>query len=483
MNTTDFLFFMIGNIIREIGSIIADLFRKEEAWLIVIVLLGAGIFTAFALPSIDIEKIFFYIWLFFKGTWWLWLFIVLFPIAKSIFLHWRQEDFKSKIKFILLELNIPREIKRSPRAMEQVLAALHTLRNSPGDIGEKYADGEVTAWFTFEMASFGGEIHFYVRGQRKQRNLIEAAIFSYYPDIEIEEVDDYLVDFPDSLKQVYDEKKDFWSTEMLLAREEAYPIKTYKDFENDVEEKDFDPISIFMEILGKVKEGEFVGIQINAAPAGHEWKDRWEPLVEDLRKKVSYFGGSDKDLPEGEKMMQMGRSPGQYDVLRAVESALAKPAFDTLIRFIYLAPQETYYDSFARRGLVGSFNQYAALDMNSFIQNYAVSTRSLFWYWPHIFPKVRNEYKKQRAIPSYKNRAVPPETWIGRLITSSLFSWNFKSKMIKMNTECIATLFHPPTAVVLTAPHVKRVESRKGGAPAGLPIYGKDDEEIRKLFS
>ena len=45
-----------------------------------------------------------------------------------------------------------------------------------------------------------------------------------------------------------------------------------------------------------------------------------------------------------------------------------------------------------------------------------------------------------------------------------------------MNVEGIATLFHPPTAVVLTAPHVKRVESRKVGPPAGLPIFGEEEE-------
>ena len=48
------------------------------------------------------------------------------------------------------------------------------------------------------------------------------------------------------------------------------------------------------------------------------------------------------------------------------------------------------------------------------------------------------------------------------------------------NTEAIATLFHLPTAVVLTAPHIRRIESRKGGPPAGLAIFG-DEEEIEKF--
>jgi len=479
-----FLFYM-NNILQEIGDIIADFFSKEEAWLIIIVLFGAGVVATFAAPDLgeEFSRIINSIWLFFKGTWWLWAFLILFAITKEMILHWRQEDFKSKINFFLLEIKIPREIDKSPRAMEQVLAAIHTLRNAPGDIGEKYVDGEVTSWFTLEMASFGGEVHFYVRGKKKQRNLVEAAFFSYYPDVELEEVDDYLeVTLPQSVKEIYGQRKDFWSTEMLLAKEEAYPIKTYEDFEHEADEKDFDPISIFMEILGKVKKNEFVGIQFNIAPAGNEWKDQWQNLVEDLRKKVSYIAGGDRN-DSSDQISQMGRSPGLYDVLRSVEENLSKPAFDTLLRFIYIAPKETYYDSFARRGLVGSFNQYGSLDLNSFVQNHAVSTRTLFWYWPHIFPKIRNEYKKQRAIKNYINRAIPPERWIGKLLTSGMFSWNFSSKRFKMTTKCLATLFHPPTAVVLTAPHVKRVESRKGGPPAGLAIYGEDEEEVRRLFS
>ena len=147
--------------------------------------------------------------------------------------------------------------------------------------------------------------------------------------------------------------------------------------------------------------------------------------------------------------------------------------------FIYLSPRETYYDSFARRGLVGAFNQYAALNLNSFRSNRHVGTRAQVWNWPHAYPKQRVEYRKQRLFLNYRKRDVPPETWWGKLITSYPKNLNFHSKRFKMTTEGLATLFHPPTAVVLTAPHMKRVESRKAGPPAGLAIFG-GEEEIEK---
>ncbi len=73
-------------------------------------------------------------------------------------------------------------------------------------------------------------------------------------------------------------------------------------------------------------------------------------------------------------------------------------------------------------------------------------------------------------------RMMPPETFMGRLIHSNFFRWNFASRSSAMNVECLATLYHPPTYLVLTAPHVKRVESRKAGPPAGMAIYGEEKE-------
>lgn len=433
-------------------------------------------------------------------TWWLWAAFLLFPLFESTWLFWRQELFKKEIKFILLELKIPREVKTNPRAMEQVLASIHGLRNVPSDLREKWWDGEITRWYSLEMISFGGEVHFYIRTYYKHRNLIEAAIFSYYRDVEIMEVEDYIDRLPSDVSDLRKQNYDLWGSEILLSKEDAYPIKSYLDFESPDEDKQYDPISLFIEVLAKAKKEEIVGIQILIAPAAPNWKDKWSDLVEELRAKkgvqeekkyktkidfpggvlpafsVSGKGDSKEEMPLIKSFM---RTPGETDVLKAIEDNLSRAAFSTLIRFIYVSPQELFYDSYARRGLTGAFNQYGALDLNSFRQNYAVSTRTRLWSWPHIFPKIRNQYRKQRLIINYRKREVPPETTIGRLLTSHLLNWNFSSKRYMLTTRSLATLFHPPTFMVLTAPHLRRVESRKIGPPAGLAIYG-EEKEIEK---
>ena len=169
------------------------------------------------------------------------------------------------------------------------------------------------------------------------------------------------------------------------------------------------------------------------------------------------------------------RSPRQTEVLKAVEENLSKPAFETLVRFVYISPRATFTDSYPRRGLIGAFSQYAALDMNGFTQNYNVSTRTKLWSSPYIFPKTRGEYRKARILFDYKEREIPLESLVGRVMTSYFFNWN-ASKNFLMNTKCIATLFHIPTSIVLTEPHLRHLESRKTGPPAGLAIFGADEE-------
>ena len=412
------------------------------------------------------------------------LFVIQIIIARSTWLFYRQEVFKKEIQWILMEIKIPREVNKSPRAMEQVLASIHALRNFAGDLREIYWDGEVTRWYSFEMVSYGGEVHFYIRFYWKQRGLVEAAFFSYYPDVELIEVEDYVAQFPASIEDMYQQGYELWGTEMTLARSPGYPIKTYPEFlDSPEEEKQFDPMSSFLEVLSKVKKEEIVGIQILAAPKGNEWRKEYEPFLDKLQETKVSSTTAPSDKIAGELKLftrSIMRSPGETDILKAVENNLSKPAFDTLIRFIYLSPKSLFYDSFARRGLTGAFNQYSALDLNSFKQNYSMGTRVRFWNWPHIFPSLRNEYRKQRLLYIYRNRKLPLKTFMGKLITSKFFHPNFSSHTYPLNTEALATLFHPPMKIILTAPHIQRIESRRAGPPAGLAIYG-DENSIDKF--
>lgn len=432
-------------------------------------------------------------------TWWLWVFFLFFVATESLWRFYKQSKFKKAIKWSLMELRIPREVKRSAKAMEQILAAIHSLRNSPGNLRETYLEGQVTRWFSLEIISFGGEVHFYIRTPEQFKALIQSPFFSYYPDVEVVDVDDYVGELPQNTAELYNRDLDLWGTEMVLDKDPAYPIKTYISFESAAEESRLDPIGHLLEILGRLKSEEFAAIQLTITPKNNKkWRDKSKGEIDKIREnitkplaaqKAGYGGKLKVDFSQGfpfpvinpadkkdEKQLAPVATPGLSTLLGAVESNLSKPAFDTIIRVAYMGPKAAFYDSFVRSGIMAYFNQYAALDLNSFKANNAAGTKAASYKFPFFFVKERTEFKKQRYLYNFRNREIPEETFIGKVMTSYLLNFNDKSKLVPLSTESLATLFHIPTSAVMTGPHVKRVESRKVGPSAGMAIFGEEGE-------
>ena len=92
---------------------------------------------------------------FIAGFWWIVSFLILFTLATNMWLWWKQILFKNKMEWTLLEIVPPREVRKSPKAMEQILTTIYSLKNAPGDFFEKWIDGEVTKWFSLEITSSG----------------------------------------------------------------------------------------------------------------------------------------------------------------------------------------------------------------------------------------------------------------------------------------------------------------------------------------
>jgi hypothetical protein len=463
---------MFGDLAKEIATFFEELFSREETWAILFL---AGVAGAITLPFIGFSALLTALLEFLALTWWLWLFLILFFTWRSLWVYWRNEVFKGKIEYSFLELRVPRIMEKSPQAMEQVFATLNSFRNTADTIKDKYIDGMVTRWYSLEIVSFGGEVHLFIRCPKDLARVVEAAFFGYYPDMDILEAKDYVEMLPKTLDEIEAKDLDFWGTEMILDKEDAYPVKSYKYFESEAEEKQFDPISTFLEILGKVQRDEILGIQLLLEPGDPKWKDEWQDLVDELKKKKTAPAAPG----ETADMSALMRSPGETDVLKAVEMNLSKPAMKTLIRWVYIAPKTTFYKSFARGGIASAFNQYSALNLNAFKSNRDVATSTDMWKKPYLFAKGRLEMRKRRMLFNFLHRELPPQTEMGHFVASTPFTHTKKTKRFHLNLESLASLFHLPTGVVLTAPHLPRMESRKTGPPAGLPIYG-DEEDIKK---
>lgn len=402
-------------------------------------------------------------------TWPLITFIILFELAANIYLWWKQTLFKHNIVWTMLEIKPPREVRKSPKAMEQILTSMYSLRNAPGNFFEKWVDGEVTRWFTLEIASFGGEVHFYVRTPIKFKNVIEANFYANYPDIEIFTVNDYTSRLPNETKDLYNMGLDIFGSELMLDKDDAYPIRTYVQFESPDEELKIDPISALLENLGKLKKEEHIWMQFIIRPADPKWREKGVKLAEELKKKqtikIATSEGKSADTP-------IGLTPGQIDVIKAVETNITKPGFDTVVRLLYIAPKTIFENAFPNKGLQGILNQYSSMSLNSFKHNGDVRTSEMKWHkYPFFNISARIEGRKQRILKNYINRSFPEELAIGNFLNLNPSNFNFFSKSFVLNTEELATIYHLPYYFVLTAPFIPRVESKKAGPPAGLPIY------------
>jgi hypothetical protein len=77
-------------------------------------------------------------------------------LAWKLWVHYVQQDFISGIEFVLLEIVPPREVLRSPRAMELFFTNALYHWSMKGGL-EAYWQGAVWFWFSLEIVSIDGQ--------------------------------------------------------------------------------------------------------------------------------------------------------------------------------------------------------------------------------------------------------------------------------------------------------------------------------------
>ena len=184
---------------------------------------------------------------------------------------------------VMLEIKLPREILKSPMAMEPII---HSLLQG-GGVGtwhHRNWQGNLPSVSSLEIASIEGVIHFYIRINKKFKDLVTANVYAQYPGIEVVESEDYtkLVHYTHKSKDIFmwgawyklsnkftpiDEKtgKAFKiDGEDFKMSGDYLPIKTYVDFSLDKDPKEefkIDPIVPILEFMGSVSKGEHVWYQ------------------------------------------------------------------------------------------------------------------------------------------------------------------------------------------------------------------------------
>lgn len=407
----------------------------------------------------------------------LWIPILLGVIFWQLWVDWRQTLYRSKQKWTLLEISIPKDVFKSPEAMEVVLNTLNE-GSGMGTFWKKYVSGNIPHEFSLELVSIEGTIYFFIRTQEKFKDLIKNQVYSQYPQAEIHEVDDYTRYVGD-----YTQKQDSWDifgVEFELTNADAYPIKTYVDYGLDkavgtLEEwQKIDPLTPVIEFLGSLRQNEQVWIQMivrmdkwsdwrNDAVQkinkimGRKTKEKMSGTYQAVSEELSFFTtGKSLEKKSGEEVSTLKLTHGEQEQIKAIERSLQKHAFEVGFRAMYISRKDSFRPSNIA-GLIGSVRQYNSPHLNGFKPRLTTD----FDYKYQDITGLRLPHLKRKFFNNYISRSF--------FYGAALDRAEKEKKPFVLTTEELATMFRFPGRVSETS-NLARIEATKSQAPTNLPI-------------
>lgn len=389
--------------------------------------------------------------LFSNGGWVLFVLLTIYFLYR-LYVNEIQEQYVKSIEWVLLEIKPPKDNPTSFYNAEQVFIQLHQLFDN-FTFQERYLEGKVVFTISFEIISLGGKISYLVRAPKKQQDLVEAALYANYPNIELTEVKDYLENFHFSAD---DERYDLFGAEFIPVKNQAFPIRTYKEFESlkgpELSEIVVDPLSPLLETFTKLGSQEFYGVQFILQPVmDNSWKEEAEKEVEKV------LGEKTVVSADGKKNKVKNDMMGVDDIVKqqvtAIKNKLNRPGFSTKIRLLHLGTAEQFNKN-AKKLVLSPFKIFASGNFNSLKPAYGPKKDY------RISPSLEGAYinywvkkRKTELFEAYKGRS----SWMGE-------------KSFIMNTEELATLYHFPITTAATAQPIESLDVKKIQPPANLPI-------------
>lgn len=368
--------------------------------------------------------------------WYVWLPIVLI----LLYMTWRnyqKVDAVRDIESALLVLEIPKANDKSELAAEQLFASLHGILRDAKELRENNGYQE---HLSFEIASVGGRIRFYVWTPKTLQSFVEGQIYAQYPQVQIHEADEDYVAHERQHSVIY-------SAEVTLTEKEFLPIKTFQSFE-------VDPLAGITGTLAKLEDtDEELWIQILVRPVADEWHksaERWIQSVRTGAFNMLNFGGSGGGAKWFAGLFEAlwqppeqgdGKAGGAKELserdktrLSEAEKKATKLGYQVKIRVAYLG-ESTTNAKLRMQALVGTFKQYNSTNLNGF--------------------KMTSDSFRKEDLVKYKTRLFADRGYV-------------------LNIEEVASVFHLPHTNVET-PNIVWASTKTAEPPAKLPILTGND--------
>jgi hypothetical protein len=356
-------------------------------------------------------------------------------------------------KPVLYEILIPRDIKKSPKAMEIVFDSLHAKWHIGSSYHRRWR-GHVPPVFTFELCSHEGEIHFYTYVWDWTKDRVEAALYSQFPNLKLVQIppeQDYVRRF----KGV----PPLWGCNFKLTKGDAYPLKTYHDYELEKDPKPehkSDPMLTILEQMATMEKGEYMWyqfmLQVEYQP---NKKGGW---YEQVQKEIeAIYARATPEYPTSDGKIMAGYpqiKPMEYELIKSMERSLTKHGFKVGIRGVYINMDGMWFKH--SQMLWRMFFQYASDGgeyFNRLTQDPESGTSGFDWPWED-FMGIRRNARVKKLWDAYCSRGyfTPPHIYDPIILTA----------------EEVATLYHFPGEESRVM-GIHFLESKRGAAPVNLP--------------
>ncbi len=358
--------------------------------------------------------------------WYVWI-----PIVLILgYLTWRNNQQVRVVRnteSVLLVLEIPKANDKSELAAEQLFASLHGILRDAKELKE---NGGYQEHLSFEIASVGGRIRFYVWTPKTLQSFVEGQIYSQYPTVQISEADEDYVSHERQHSVVY-------TAEAALTTTEYLPIKTFQSFE-------VDPLAGITGTLAKLEDtNDEIWIQILVRPVADDWHKDSEKWVTSVRSgkgggllgtiDIKWFTMLIEALwqaPEGgEKASAPEISDRDKTRIGEAEKKATKLGYQVKIRLAYLGDNQANA-KLRMQAIIGTFKQFNSTNLNGF--------------------KMANDSFKKEDLAKYKSRLFADRGYI-------------------LNIEEVASVYHLPHTNVET-PNIVWASNKTAEPPAKLPV-------------
>ncbi|MDO8886415.1 TraM recognition domain-containing protein [Candidatus Oleimmundimicrobium sp.] len=330
---------------------------------------------------------------------------------------------KDKIQY--LKITLPRDNEVTPFAAEQLFATLHGIHKPLHQIildrGQEY--------LSFEIEANAEGIIFFVGTPENLREWVEKQIYAQYTTAEIEQAEE--------AETLDPEDKVFVVSELKLHKNTAFPIKTFRDFENT------DPLAGITSSLTRLNEGEKIIIQLLVKPVGGRWGEKG---IETSNKAVGRSGGGLVGLIAGDivlfvlsivqSVFTIGTGADSMDsqgggegaprehtetekmIMKAVEGKCSKLGFRFVLRLGVVAKDKKRAKQLTRN-IAASYKQYNIGGLNGFKKKILVfKGKHLKRLNNRSFPITRRQVLNIEELSSLwhmpnKNLGTPGIKWSG----------------------------------------------------------------------